>query len=635
MRVDVKKFLFIGPKVDKELFFSKAQHAGLVEFINPEGKKQVRATKEVEDFAKAIKTLRGFVQEEQEIKRDLTLAKKVTAAVLDAKHSIGKAEDELRKLSQMIALVLPFGNFSLEEISSIEKGTNRKFRFYCGKSAKHLTHIDENLILINFQDGLDYFVAITEDPIQHRDLVEVHIPQSLRELRKSKSELNNTISHNEAILKSLTRYNWLLHYALVEELNHQSFHFATESANTLLDDNLFVIEGWVPDNKKNDVLALTSSLNIFSEEVAIEKNQSIPTYLENKGIPKVGEDVIHIFDVPSTHDKDPSVWVLAAFSLFFAMIVGDAGYGLIFLIAALVMRFKIKNLKGLASRLVKLVTILAVSCILWGAAMNSFFAISFSPTSFLRSNSLITWLINSKADYHLKAHDDVYDYWAKQYPNIANAQDGKEFVEAAQLPDGSNAIVEKFTSNITLELALFIGSIHIILGMLRYVRKIPTGAGWVLFIIGCYLYFPYYLDSTSIIHFIFGVPKTSGAMFGLQLLFGGVGLAVLIALIKGGFAGIFECMAAIQIFADVMSYLRIFALGYAGSIVATQINEMAAHMPLAIAIVVIALSHVGNIVLSIMGGVIHGLRLNFLEWYRYSFEGGGKKFKPLELHVFE
>src|SRR5581483_11052984 len=166
-----------------------------------------------------------------------------------------------------------------------------------------------------------------------------------------------------------TRYNWLLHYALVHEINKESFSFANTGAAFELDDNLFTIEGWVPEDKIDELKALCASQDIYYEEIALHSQETPPTYLENKGVPKVGEDLVDIFDVPSHKDKDPSIWVLFAFSLFFAMIVQDAGYGLIFLATALYLRFKVKKLKDLGARFLKLVTILACFTIIWGFMM--------------------------------------------------------------------------------------------------------------------------------------------------------------------------------------------------------------------------------------------------------------------------
>ncbi|MFN4174692.1 MAG: V-type ATP synthase subunit I, partial [Parachlamydiaceae bacterium] len=106
---------------------------------------------------------------------------------------------------------------------------------------------------------------------------------------------------------------------------------------------------------------------------------------------------------------------------------------------------------------------------------------------------------------------------------------------------------------------------------------------------------------------------------------------VVMAIYKHGITGIFEIMSGIGIFSDALSYLRLYALALAGSIVSATINQASQDLPLIFAILLIGIAHLINMGLGIMGGVIHGLRLNFLEWYHYSFEGGGKKFKPLAL----
>ena len=94
-------------------------------------------------------------------------------------------------------------------------------------------------------------------------------------------------------------------------------------------------------------------------------------------------------------------------------------------------------------------------------------------------------------------------------------------------------------------------------------------------------------------------------------------------------------MTVIEVFADVLSYLRLYALALAGSIMANTFNSFSSKMPFIFGILVLIIGHTLNIVLSVMGGVIHGLRLNFLEWYHYSFEGEGKKHRPLALLQFK
>ncbi len=122
---------------------------------------------------------------------------------------------------------------------------------------------------------------------------------------------------------------------------------------------------------------------------------------------------------------------------------------------------------------------------------------------------------------------------------------------------------------------------------------------------------------------------------GLYLLIGGIIVATVIAIIQHKWLGLLEPAHAIQVFADVMSYLRLYALGLAGAIVAITINDMAHQLPIVVAVFLFIVAHIVNLLLSIMGATIHGLRLNFLEWYRHSFEGGGRLFSPLKLFKFE
>lgn len=101
----------------------------------------------------------------------------------------------------------------------------------------------------------------------------------------------------------------------------------------------------------------------------------------------------------------------------------------------------------------------------------------------------------------------------------------------------------------------------------------------------------------------------------------------------GGLLGLYN---GVQFFSDVLSYLRIFALGLSGALIAQTFNNIASSMSdlggifIALAVIISILGHLLNLGLSIMSAVIHGLRLNYLEYYRWSFDGGGKPYKPLK-----
>lgn len=377
MRVNVGKFLFIGAKVDKESFLAKAQQVGIVEFIHPSGERLNTFSKDAEKYAHAIKALRSYTQLEQKKKIDIDLAETLVNRILDLKHKKDSAAEEVRLLQQEIERIFPFGNFSFQAIHSLEHDTGRKMRFFYARSAKQAALTHKSLIPIASIEGTDYFVTFEKEEMPKADLVEVIIPTPLPEVQKRLKDNQKLIHNIDSDLKDLTQYSWLLHYCFYKKLDKAGFDFANRATANEAEDTLFAIQGWVPENKTAEVKSFCKESGIFIEEVKLEKNDSPPTYLENKRIARVGEDLVYVFDTPSPQDKDPSLWILFCFALFFAMIVGDAGYGLIFLTTALVLHFRIHTKKEFLQRFLKLVTILSVSCVLWGFFTNSFLATIF------------------------------------------------------------------------------------------------------------------------------------------------------------------------------------------------------------------------------------------------------------------
>ncbi len=624
MRYDVLKFLFLGPAKERDEFFKAAQVAGIIEFIDPKGKKKHDIPQDIENLGSAIKVLRGFVQLPADHAKTIHDAPHFVKDILDLKTQLDSVESKLSDVEQELDRIMPFGEFSFDALSHLEQEIKRKVRFFAAKSAKKLSEIEPALILIKSQDGVDYFVAIQNEPIVFADLSEFYFTKSLSELNKEQRELTKEREHIEQKLKGLTIYNVLLHQALVARLNDAHLEFAKETTGLELESQLFIASGWVPKTKIAHARELCDRHGVYTEQVASAPKETPPTYLENKGTAKVGEDLIRIFDTPSIRDKDPSLWVLFAFALFFSMIVYDAGYGIIFLLAALFLRVSLKKSAPSTKRFISLIAILSVACILWGGLTHSFFGIEFGPNSFLRKHSLMTWLVKKKAAYTLAEKDELYAEYVKKYPDLQNAKTAEDFLQ-------HHEISSKFADNILLELSLFIGTVHICLGLLRYLGRNPVGLGWIAFVIGAYLYIPYYLHASSLVHFVFGLKAAPAAQFGLQLLLFGIVFAAIAGVILHGVAGLFEWTHAIQLFADILSYLRIYALGYAGFIVSETVNMLAGRMPILLAVAVLIFGHILNMTIAILGGTIHGLRLNFLEWYRYSFFGGGKDFSPLQL----
>ncbi|MBI2810119.1 MAG: hypothetical protein HYX67_04735, partial [Candidatus Melainabacteria bacterium] len=235
----------------------------------------------------------------------------------------------------------------------------------------------------------------------------------------------------EAELKGYAGHLEFLHEALIERLNDYNLAAAKKDVVYPLDNAVFAIEAWIPVNKIPILYDVIDGMAVHCELIQTEETDKVPTYMENKGVNAIGEDLVKIYDIPATTDKDPSGWVFWAFTLFFAMIVADGGYGLLYLGICLYFLFRYPDMKQSSRRFLKLATILSTACIIWGVFTAAFFGIEFSPKSWINKVSALEYLADKKADYHVAQKDDVYQAYVKQFPAISSATTGVEFLEGS------------------------------------------------------------------------------------------------------------------------------------------------------------------------------------------------------------
>ncbi len=629
MRLDVQKVLIVGPEQSRDLFFEKAQEAGFVEFISTDGA-GIEKPGEIKMLMEAIHILRRLPPVKIKKSFDSGDATFLAAHVVDTSEKLEKESEKVRYLEKEIARVEVFGDFSPRELGSIEEETGRKVHFFFSKHEESAPLFDApDLIYIDRRYGLDYFISLSKEKPVYPHLIEMKIDRPLAELYSELAQSMRIADNLDAERQALAPALPFLRKGLVDALNQFHLVEAGSKASSELEGTLFSAEGWVPVSKIDQLEKLCDEVPCYMSRVAEEEGDQVPTYLENSGLSRSGEDLINIYDTPGATDRDPSNWVFYSFALFFSMIIGDAGYGLLLLAITLYLKHRFASKKGLAKRILRLSLFLSCGCIVWGILSASFFGLAFEPDSRFRKFSLIDFLIRKKAEYLITEKTPYYHHLLEEYPALTEANDPMKFLIGAQKETGGYAIYEMFFKDVMLEFVLFLGAIHIFLGLLRYADKNWANIGWMVAIVGGYLYFPHFIHATSIIYYLFHVPPEGGAQVGLYLLFGGIGLATLLALMQKKLAGIAEPMNVVQIFADIMSYLRIYALALAGIIMASTFNGIAAKAPFYLGIWVILAGHTINFVLAIIGGIIHGLRLNFIEWYHYSFEGGGKPFQPL------
>src|SRR3984957_3901442 len=333
MIIDVKKYLILGAQEEIDRFFSQAQHQGIIEFISPHGKKAAEVPLEIQHLLNAMKILRKLPPKKAyERGGDLQYADEIAQKILDLKSEDERLLEEKRLLEAEIIRVAPFGDFSLEDIDYIERHGKCEVQFFCMKTAKaHAANLSDDLIYIGSDYDLDYFIAINKEPRSYPDMIEMRIDRPLGELQVHLGFVKESLHQIEAELKGFAGHLDFLHEALVERLN--DYHLAAAKKDVVfpMENALFAIEAWVPSNKTNILYSIIDGMAIHCEPILIEENDRVPTYMENKGPSRLGEDLVKIYDIPATTDRDPSGWVFWCFALFFAMIVADGGYGLMYL----------------------------------------------------------------------------------------------------------------------------------------------------------------------------------------------------------------------------------------------------------------------------------------------------------------
>ena len=307
----------------------------------------------------------------------------------------------------------PFGPFDPEQLQRIEEKSGLQLQFFALKKG---VEAPEEFVLVDSGEELDSYIRVGKGRYHLQNAVEIPMGRSIIEINKNFEVAQK--NHDEAFLRleELTGYRDFLLERLVAALNLDAYDKALNQGQKAADGKVFSLIGWVPNNEIERLHALTEKHGVFVEEVAIKKDEIVPTYLKNDKWGKIGQDLVGIYDTPSSQDKDPSVWVLCFFILFFSMIISDAIYGAIFLLIALYIRWKHPNLQGLKQRVLNLFTALSVGCVIWGVLAGGYAGIPQDIDSPLQKVSLVRWLAEKKAAYHLEQKDDIVSGLDQEIP---------------------------------------------------------------------------------------------------------------------------------------------------------------------------------------------------------------------------
>jgi V/A-type H+/Na+-transporting ATPase subunit I len=501
-------------------------------------------------------------------------------AILANKERLRVARDRRDFLNERIANLEVFGDFRLPPGDALR---GMKLWFYVlplrDRSALNKLELPWQIV---GRDTTHLYVAIVSREEPARSILPVprtHTgSRNLSVLKAELEEIEIEIEQAEDEYAELTRHRLALGMRLAEAEDADDRRLAVRMTRDA--ERIFALQGWAPTNSITGIcdFAERHQLAVTFEEATAEDLP--PTLLQNPDKLEGTGALTSFYMTPAYSSWDPSLIVFFSFCVFFSMILADAGYAAVLgLITAWFWKPMGRTLAGKRARVMLATT---VTCaFLYGVAAGSYFGIA-PPEGSLPARL---------------AFIDVKDF------------------------------------NTMMKASIIIGVLHITLALaLSAYNNRGTGIavakiGWIAATIGGLVT---WLGQAEIGYALIAV--------GLLGVFIGSGLGRSISEPRGLLMrladGAVGLTGVTKLFGDVLSYMRLFALGLASASLAGTFNNLAAQlaetMPgvgILLAILVLVFGHVVNLALGIMSGVVHGLRLNFIEFFGWSFSDEGYPFK--------
>lgn len=606
------KFSFILLSGESEAFLQKLQGLGLVDITRSSKSIDSHSAElldRVQMLRKSISILENLdYSKDPDYSEICAEAEKIQIEgcrrkrIFDALSRLNelKAEDAAQR--KLLRELSPWGEFDLKSLG--EKGL--KFHFFCVPSKKFDPEWEEQypLEVVSEEEGKTRFVVVS----QLGEEVTLPVPE-LPEPEYSASEVSGKISEIRSetlsckgeLLKEKQTQMDFIRGKLAQKSSELDRYLASTKADEAVEGAVVCFEGFAPTENKAELEKQFDELDlVYLSEDATEQDNP-PIKLRNNKYSKLFECLTGMYGMPVYGEWDPTPVLSIFFLLFFALCMGDAGYGLILILYGILQDKKIVNI-GMFDGLGKLIAVLGCATTVVGFFLGTFFGIDLTAAS---------WVPEALKSVMIQGSITV---------------------------GGSSYAMQ-------MVLALAIGVFHICLAMtiktVLYTKRFGfkksiSNWGWLILILGGII--------TAVLAMVGFLPENVTKI--LVIAIGAVSALGIFIFNKPGRnplinigAGLWDTYNMVTgLLGDVLSYVRLYALGLAGGMLGGAFNNLGGMvlgtdptwqwLPF---VLILLVGHVLNLLMSCLGAFVHPLRLTFVEYFKNSgYEGKGRKYNPLK-----
>jgi V/A-type H+-transporting ATPase subunit I len=519
----------------------------------------------------------------------------VLQEVEELHHEKAKLNQQLQGYAKDETALLPWGDFQPERIRELyDAGMNIGF-YVCQERLYQPEWEDEyNAVIISADASKVYFITITKVGEEvDLDVEHVKLPSySLSEVKALTASTQKALEENAGRLAGLAAKEIPSLQAAIDDLRRR-IEFSKVLLNTepAAGEKLMLLQGWAPASKESEIVTYLDKRQAYYEITNPTPDDDVPILLKNHELFAWFEPICKLYMLPKYGEMDLTPFFAPFFMLFFGLCLGDVGYGLFLFLAVTGYRMFAKNIGPAMKPALSLVQVLSFSTIICGLLTGGFFGFSMYE---------LDWPV------------------AEKLKNMVSLDNNQMF-----------------------RLSLILGVIQILFGMIlkAFNQAILFGfryaietLGWILlfFSIIFAVIFPEIIPMGGNLHLI-----VIGVAVLMIFLFNSPGKNIFVNIGLGIWS---TYNMATGLLGDILSYVRLFALGLSGGILASVFNSLAVGLPPdhfiagpIFMVLIFVIGHAINIFMNVLGAVVHPMRLTFVEFFKNAgYEGGGKEYNPFK-----